>query len=581
MRVRFLGLAFFLALITAAAASEPVLIEWDSIHQPIRANGGMVASQEFRASEIAANVLASGGNAVDAAVALGFAKAVSLPKAGNLGGGGFMLIYLAKEKKTIAIDYREMAPAAAHADMFLTQQGNVDKDAARYSTNASGVPGTVAGLLHALENYGTQSRQEIIAPAIKLAEQGIVADYPFLDSLNARKQRLLEDQEVAKIYFKSGGESYQPGERMVFPELAQTLKLISKDGINGFYRGKTAELFAKYMKDTGGLMTLSDLASYQVKEREPLLGSYRGLRVVSMPPPSSGGVHIIQALNVLENFNLAKYGWGSSQHVHLMTETFKQIYADRSKHLGDPDFVAVPIKQLVDKNYARSIASKINSNKATPSNAIAPVKLMGDESPQTTHFSVIDQWGNIVTNTYTLNFSFGSGKIVPGTGVFLNNEMDDFSAKPGTPNAYGLLGAKANEIAANKRPLSSMTPTIIFNGETPVLITGSPGGSRIITMVLHQIINVVDFGMNIAEAANKPRFHHQWYPDKLFVEAGYAPDVLEKLRAMGHVISASRAAGSVQSVAKDPKGEVLGASDPRRPGAKTIGVLKTGELIEY
>ncbi|WMS87709.1 gamma-glutamyltransferase [Pleionea litopenaei] len=574
-------LRFFIALCCVNAIANDALIEWESIHQPIRSDGGMVASQEFRASKVAADILAQGGNAIDAAVALGFAEAVTLPKAGNIGGGGFMLIYLAKEDRFIAIDYREMAPSKASASMFLDENGNVDKNSARYSTKSSGVPGTVAGLLHALENYGSFKREQVLQPAIDLAKDGITADYPFLDSLEARKTRLIQDPEVARWYFKPDGMSYRPGEIMRFTDLAETLERVKLKGADGFYKGKTAQLFETYMKNNNGFIAASDMANYQAKERPVIRGTYRGYDVVSMPPPSSGGVHIIQALNILENFSFDDVQWGSSQHIHLLTETFKRIYADRSKHLGDPDFIAVPVEQLINKDYAKQLAKSISLEKATPSENILPSKFQIKESNQTTHFSVIDRWGNIVTNTYTLNFSFGSGKIVPGTGVFLNNEMDDFSAKPGSPNAYGLLGGKANAIEANKRPLSSMTPTIILKNKRPVLVTGSPGGSRIITTVLHQIVNVIDFGMNIADAANMPRFHHQWYPDKIFIEPGFGAEVLLRLKQLGHTMSNSRVSGSVQSVAKNEKGEALGASDPRRQGAKTIGVMQSGQMIEH
>lgn len=573
-----LSLTFFMSVF---AAEKDAIIEGDLVNYPIKSNGGMVASQEFRASKVAANILKNGGNAIDAAVALGFAKAVTLPKAGNLGGGGFMLIYLAKEDKTIAIDYREMAPSQATEDMFLNDNGKASATKSRFTTLASGVPGTVAGLLHALEHYGTMKREVILEPSVKLAEQGIVADYPFLDSLNARKKRLINDKEVARIYFKSQGDSYQPGELIKFPDLAWSLKQIQQQGSDAFYKGSIADKFVEYMTKNQGLITKQDLANYEVKEREAVTGTYRGYKVVSMPPPSSGGVHVIQTLNILENFNLKDAGWGSAQHIHLLTEVFKRIYADRSKHLGDPDFYPVPMETLTSKSYAKQLAKKINLTEATPSSEISATEFSGNESPQTTHFSVIDRWGNIVTNTYTLNFSFGSGKIVDGTGIFLNNEMDDFSAKPGTPNAFGLIGGKANAVEPRKRPLSSMTPTFVLKDNIPVLITGSPGGSRIITTVLHQIINVIDFDLNISEAAHRPRFHHQWMPDRLLLEGGFSPDTIRLLQTMGHNVQPSRASGSVQSVGIDPSSKTfIGASDPRRSGAKTIGVLESGQLIE-
>jgi gamma-glutamyltranspeptidase/glutathione hydrolase len=571
--------ALLLVFAVSIKANSP-LIEWDAIHQPIKANAGMVATQEYRASEIGARVLAQGGNAIDAAVAIGFAEAVTLPKAGNLGGGGFMLIYLAESKKVVAIDYRETAPLASSKDMFVNLLGKVSKEKSRYSTLSTGVPGTVAGLLHALEHYGTWKREQVIAPAFRLAKEGIEMDNPFLDSINARKDKLLEDPEAAKIFFKANGESYQPGERLTFPDLAWSLEQIMKHGKVAFYEGAIAQRLVDYMKQQGGLISLDDLKQYQVIERTPVEGTYRGYRVVSMPPPSSGGVHIVQMLNVLEQFDLSSMGWGSANHIHLLTEVFKRGYADRSKHLGDPDFYKVPVAQLLDKNYAKRLATEINLNTATPSEKILPTEFNDLESTQTTHFSVIDRWGNIVSNTYTLNFSFGSGKIAPGTGFFLNNEMDDFSAKPGVPNAYGLIGGVANSIEPKKRPLSSMSPTLVFKGEQPVLITGSPGGSRIITSVLHQIVNLIDFNMNVAEAAHLPRFHHQWYPDQLFMERGFSPDTIKILEKRGHQIKQSRASGSVQSISYDD-GWFFGASDPRRTGAQTIGVMNNGALIYH
>ncbi|NVJ60296.1 MAG: gamma-glutamyltransferase [Gammaproteobacteria bacterium] len=572
-------LSFFLFVNSLAFADNDALIEWNSIHQPIKSDSAMVASQEHHASKVAAEILSKGGNAIDAAVALGFAKAVTLPKAGNLGGGGFMLIYLAKEDEFIAIDYREMAPMAANKDLFLDIGGDVDRQSSMFSLKSSGVPGTVAGLLHALEKYGTMKRSAVMQPAIDLAEKGFKADYPFLDSLNARKVRLKEDREVARIYFKKNGDSYLPGEQIRFPDLSKTLQRIKENGRDGFYKGETADMLVEFMSDNGGLIDHKDLADYKVIEREPVVGSYRGYKVISMPPPSSGGVHVVQALNILENFDLSKMGWGSADYIHTLTEAFKYVYADRSKHLGDPDFHPVPIAKLIDKEYAKQLSKKINLSKAVSSEEILPSNFQVDESPQTTHYSIIDKWGNVVTNTYTLNFSFGNGRIAPGTGFFLNNEMDDFSAKPGSPNAYGLLGGEANSIEPKKRPLSSMTPTIVLKDNQPVLVTGSPGGSRIITAVLHQIINVIDFGMNIAEAANVPRFHHQWYPDKIFIEQGFSPDTLQLLKQRGFNVQSSRAGGSIQSVGKT-EGEVYGASDPRRSGAASIGVMKNGALIE-
>lgn len=545
------------------------IIRYDAIHHPVIGKEGMVSSQRMLASQIGADILSQGGNAVDAAVATGIALAVTLPRAGNLGGGGFMLVHLADKQKTVAIDYREMAPAAAHRDMFLNKSGDVDNKKARFSHLSSGVPGTVAGLAHALEKYGTMSWKQVVQPAIELAESGILVSYDLSQNLKKRKVWLTANKATADAYYKNNGVPYEAGEVLVQPDLARTLKRLAKHGPQEFYRGETAVLIAADMKKHGGLITMEDLANYKVAEREAISTSYRGYDVVSMPPTSSGGIHIAQMLNVLEHYPVKENGFGSASNLHLLSETMKLAYADRSEYLGDPDHFEVPIKGLTSKVYAKELTTKISLNKATPSSQIKPGNPAPYESPDTTHFSVMDKHGNAVSNTYTLNFSYGSGIVIPGTGILMNNEMDDFSSKPGVPNGFGLIGGEANSIQPTKRPLSSMTPTIVFKDNKPYVVVGSPGGSRIITTVLQVIMNVIDHDMGIAAAVNAPRIHHQWLPDRLQLEPGFSPDTIKLLKGFGQNVVESQTMGSVQSIMyKD--GYFFGVSDPRRPGAGTV-----------
>lgn len=547
------------------------ILRYDAIHHPVVGTQGMVASQRATASDIGADILRQGGNAVDAAVAVGFVLAVNLPRAGNLGGGGFMLIHLAETGRTVAIDYRERAPARAHRDIFLDAEGNVDQQKARFSHLSAGVPGTVAGLLHALDNYGTLDRATVMAPAVRMAEQGLVVDYDLASVLARRSETLQRHAASRAKFFKRDGSAYRPGDRWVQPALARTLRRIAEHGRQGFYEGETAEMIVAEMAANDGLITREDLRKYQPVERDPLVGTYRGHSIVTMPPPSSGGVHLIQMLNVLEHFPLRRFGMNSAATLHHMTEAMKLAYADRSRHLGDPDFYDVPVSWLTDKTYGEALAGSINPERARPSAEIGPGEAPPRESPDTTHFSVIDRHGNAVANTYTLNFSFGSAITVSGAGFLLNNEMDDFSAKPGTPNAFGLLGGEANAIEPGKRPLSSMTPTMIFREGRPLLVTGSPGGSRIITTVLQHVVNVITFERNVASALHAPRIHHQWLPDRLSYEAGLSPDTVEALRALGHDAAPSGTMGSLQSVLwRD--GVFYGASDPRRPEAGAASV---------
>lgn len=559
-----------LALAVAAVArAEPPIIDYRYRFHPVVGDAGMVVSQEALASAVGARILERGGNAVDAAVATGFALAVTLPQAGNLGGGGFMLVHLAETDKTIAIDYREVAPAAAHRDLFLDAEGQVDARLARFSHRSAGVPGTVAGLIHALERHGTMPLAEVLAPAIALAEEGILVTRPLAFSLMEAKSRL-QNAAAAEYFLQPDGTPLAVGQRWRQADLAGTLRQIAEGGRGAFYEGAIARKIVAEMVAHDGLITAADLAGYRVVEREPLWGRYRGYQIATMPPPSSGGVHLVQMLNILAGWDLAAQGHNSAAYLHRLIESMRRAYADRSRYLGDPDFVSVPVAELTAKDYAARLREAIDLERATPSSAVAPGLEIPAESPQTTHFSVWDRQGNVVSNTYTLNFSYGSGIAVTGAGFLLNNEMDDFSAQPGATNAYGLLGGEANAIAPGKRPLSSMTPTILFRDGKPVLATGSPGGPVIINAVLQTVLNVVDFDMNIAEAAAQPRIHHQWQPDQVFFEGGISPDTLKLLQGMGHhMVPSPRVLGRTQTIASDGT-LYYGANDSRWPGGAAV-----------
>ena len=563
------GLLLPLTLVFAQTSDEPI-VRYSDLRHPILGANGMVSSQNAHASEVGAQVLADGGNAIDAAVAVGFALAVTLPRAGNLGGGGFMLVHDAESGETVAIDYREEAPVRAGRDMFLDKDGNVDQDKARFSHLSAGVPGTVAGLWRAHQDYGRLPWRRVVEPAMQLARDGFEVTYDLAGLLAARKDRLCRFEAACRYFYKAGGEPYAPGERFTQPDLAETLKAIAEQGPDAFYKGVIAKQIVAEMERGGGLVDAESLAAYEPVVRDAARGTYRGYEVLTMPPPSSGGIHIVQMLNILENFPMAEFGSGSADAVHALTETARLAFADRSKHLGDPDYYDVPAEWLMSKAYARQLAATIDMKRARPSSEVAPGVPPAYESPDTTHFSVIDRDGNVVSNTTTLNFSFGSGIAVGGAGFLLNNEMDDFSAKAGVPNAYGLLGGEANQVESGKRPLSSMTPTIVLDDGKAWFATGSPGGSRIITTVLQMVVNVIDHGMNIAEAEAAPRMHHQWYPDLLQLESGFSPDTIRILEARGHTIAAAQwSMGSLQTVAwKD--GVFRGSSDPRRPNAASI-----------
>ena len=558
----------------AAPAAPPQVKEAiyaeNAIEHPVWAKNGMVASQEALASAIGRDILQQGGNAVDAAVAVGFALAVTLPRAGNIGGGGFMLIHDAKKNETIAIDYREKAPKAAFRDMYLDENGNADEERSRYHGLAVGVPGTVDGLLLALAEHGTMTREQVLAPAIRLAEEGITVTPSLSNSLQGLAERMAKWPSTAKIFYHADGRALQPGETLKQPELAASLRRIAAQGRDGFYQGETADKIIAAIKGAGGTMTAEDLRDYHSVKREPVRGDYRGYEIVSMPPPSSGGIHIIQILNILEGYDLHASGANTAKTIHLMAEAMQLAYADRAEYLGDPDFIKIPVKGLTSQKYADSLRAKIDPDKARPGAEIRHSDPLPYESDQTTHYSVVDKDGNAVANTYTLNFSYGTGLVAEGTGILLNNEMDDFSAKPGVPNGYGLIGGDANAVEAGKRPLSSMSPTIVFKDGKPFLVTGSPGGSRIITTVLQIISNVIDHDMNIAEATHAPRIHDQWTPDEIRVEHALNADTVRLLENMGHKVERKSAMGSTQSIMVTPEG-LYGASDPRIEDAATVG----------
>lgn len=552
----------------AAAASAAYDFDMDVFH-PVVANNGMVATEQELASRIGLDILKAGGNAVDAAVGIGFALAVALPNAGNLGGGGFMMVHDAKTGKSVALDFREVAPLKATRNMYLDDKGNVINGKSLYTHYAVGVPGTVAGMEHALKKWGTLPLDKVIAPSIALAEKGFPVSETLAKILRQEQKNMGKWPATTEIFWKDGAP-LKRGDLLVQKDLAQSMRLIAQQGAKAFYEGAIAQKIAAEMAPHAGAVTLQDLREYKVAEREPVRGTYRGHEVVTMPPPSSGGTHLVQILNMLEQWPLAQWGQNSAQTLHHMAESSKLAYADRSEYLGDPDFVKIPLKGLTSKRYAESLAKTIDPNRARPAKEIKPGQPQPYESDQTTHYSVVDKAGNAVAVTYTLNTNFGSGIVAKGTGILLNNEMDDFSAKPGVANAYGLVGGDANAVAAKKRPLSSMTPTLVLKDGKPTLVTGSPGGARIITTVLQTVVNTIDFGNNPAEAAAAPRVHHQWTPDELRVEKGLSPDTLALLKQRGHNIAAKPSMGRTQTI-QIRNGMLFGYSDPRNPDGQTLG----------
>ena len=556
---------------TSAAQAAAAAYDFDmDVFHPVVGRHGMVATEQELASNIGLNVLKAGGNAVDAAVAIGFALAVALPNAGNVGGGGFMMVYDAKTTKAVAVDFREMAPAAASRNMYVdAATSKVIDGKSLYTHYAIGVPGTVAGLTHALQKWGSMPLARVMQPSIELADKG----YPVSETLAKvlrQETRNMGKWEATKAIFWKNGAPMKPGDLLVQKDLAHSLRLIARDGAKAFYEGEIAHKIAADMAKNGNAMMLQDLRNYKVVEREPVRGTYRGYEVVTMPPPSSGGAHLVQILNIMERWPIRDWGHNSAQTVHHMAEAMKLAYADRSEYLGDPDFVKIPLAGLTSKKYADELAAQISPDRARSAKEIKPGKPQPYESNQTTHFSVVDKAGNMVAVTYTLNTNFGSGIVAPGTGIMLNNEMDDFSAKPGVPNAYGLIGGDANAVAAGKRPLLSMTPTFVLKDGKPWLATGSPGGARIITTVLQQIVNGIDFGMNPAEAASQLRFHHQWTPDELRVEKGFPVDTLNLLRQKGQNVVVKASMGRTQTIQVHGD-ELWGYSDPRNPDGLTLG----------
>jgi len=542
----------------------------DAIHA-VAAEHGMVVAQEKIAARLGADVLRRGGNAVDAAVATGFAMAVTYPRAGNIGGGGFMVIHSADRHADVAIDYRETAPAAMTPDIFLGADGKPDIAKSRDSALGIGVPGTVAGLTLALERYGSGkfTLADLLKPAIDLARDGFVVTDDSADTLPDWHRRLARWPASAKIFSRADGTSLREGDTLVQADLATTLQAIAAQGARGFYQGPVAEKLAAGIRDAGGIMTTEDLKSYQAIVRAPVRGSYRGHDIVSMPQPSSGGVVLLEALNILEGFPMGDMKQGSAPSLHVMIEAMKRGYADRARYLGDPAFINAPIATLISKDYAGRQRASIDLDRATPwTDALSATPPR--EGSNTTHFSVVDGSGNAVSNTYTLNFSYGVGLVAEGTGVLLNNELDDFTAAPGAPNAFGLVGFEANLPGPGKRPLSSMSPTIVLKDGKPVLVTGSPGGSRIISTVLQVIVNVLDYGMDVAAAVAAPRLHHQWLPDEVRIERGFADETLAALSAKGHRLVESSGYSSANSIAATANGW-LGAPDPRTRGAEAAG----------
>ena len=557
-----------LILLCFVLAIEADILNRDSIVHPAVSNSGMVVSQHYLATEVGKTILDQGGNAIDASVAVAFALAVVLPRAGNIGGGGFLVLHNAEKNKNYALDYREMAPAAAYRDMYLNEDGSVNKSTSRLGYLAGGIPGTVAGMWEAHQKFGSMPWEDLLKPAIKLAQAGFKVSPFMADSINRAHSSMKDYPSTVKIFFPEF--PLKPNHNLVQKDLAATLKRIAHNGKDGFYKGKTAKMFVAAMKKNNGLITEDDLKNYKAVWRDPLVGNYKNFKIVTMPPPSSGGVHLIQMLNVLSNFDLKKLGHNSRDYTLLLTEVMKYAYADRSKYLGDPDFYEVPVSKLIEQAYAASIANSITIGKITSSDDIYPGAMLPPEGMETTHFSISDKFGNTVSNTYTINSSYGAKVVVEGLGFLLNNEMDDFAAAPGIPNQFGLLGGEANKIEPYKRPLSSMTPSIVFFQDKPYLITGSPGGSRIITTVLQMILNVIEFEMEVSDATVRPRIHHQWKPDVLGLEKGFNSSVIELLMQSPQKVYLHSPGTSLESIVLKNSYH-YGFGDTRRPDSLARG----------
>ena len=545
---------------------------------PVAARNGMVVTAQSKATQVGVEVLKQNGNAIDAAVAVGYTLAVVYPAAGNLGGGGFVTLQLADGRKTF-IDFRETAPLAATANMYLDKDGNVIPNLSMRGHLAVGVPGTVAGLEYLRAKYGTLPRARLIEPALRLAQQGFVLEQGDADMLREGTEDFRKDAPTAAI-FLDRGQPFVAGQKLVQADLARTLRNVSARGSDGFYKGETAAALVAASKAGGGIITQADLDGYKVREMPPLECDYRGFHIVSAPPPSSGGVVLCEMLNILEGYPLANYGWGSARAVHYEIEAMRHSYVDRNFLLGDPDFVKNPLAQLLDKQYAAGIRATIDPQRAGNSAALKP-GIEVREGTHTTHYSIADKFGNAISVTYTLNDWFGARVTAKGTGVLLNNEMDDFTSKAGVPNLYGLVQGEANRIEPGKRPLSSMTPTIVLRDGKPWMIVGTPGGSRIITAVMHTMLNVIDYGMDIQEAVDAPRIHQQWLPEATFVEArGLSPDTMALLTSMGHKLTVPQPENHVAAILigapalnADPVGtnKFYGAIDPRRNTGLALG----------
>ncbi|MBX3140166.1 MAG: gamma-glutamyltransferase [Trueperaceae bacterium] len=550
----------------AAFAAWPALAKSPA---PVQASSGMVVTAQHLASQVGLDVLQQGGNAVDAAVAVGYALAVTLPSSGNIGGGGFMLVHLA-DGQDIFINFREKASLNATVDMYLDADGEVIPGASTNSWLGIGVPGTVMGLEYAREKYGTMSREALMAPAIALARDGFEL-VPGDDILTVPLSTFRAEENVAAIFLKDG-EHYEVGDTVVQTQLANTLQLISDEGPDAFYKGSIADAVVAASEANGGILSKEDFESYKVAEYEPVTCNYRGYQVISSPPPSSGGTIICEILNILEGYPIGYLGFNSAQTVHLMTEAMRHAYVDRNTYLGDPEFVDNPLERLLSKDYAAQIRAQIVGNRATPSSEVMP-GTPPHEGTNTNHYSIVDAQGNAVAVTYTLNLSFGVKKIAGDTGFLLNNELDDFTVKPGVPNAYGLVQGEANAVAPGKTPLSSMSPTVITKDGDIFMVTGSPGGSRIITITLESIMNVIDHGMDVQEAIDAPRIHHQWLPDVLYVERfALSADTRALLEAMGHVIQEGGNWGSAEAILRNlTTGVLYGANDSRRPQGAAMG----------
>ncbi|HDL6606949.1 TPA: gamma-glutamyltransferase [Yersinia enterocolitica] len=558
----------------------------------VEAKNGMVVTSQHLASQVGTDILKMGGNAVDAAVAVGYAQAVVNPCCGNIGGGGFMTIHLADGTDTF-INFRETAPAAASADMYLDKEGKVTKDASLYGYLAAGVPGTVLGMDSAQKKYGKLTRQQVMAPAIKLAREGFVLTRADTDILDTTVKRFRQDPESARIFLRKNGEALQPGDRLIQTDLADTLTAISEKGPDAFYQGKIPQSVEAAAKKGGGILTAADFANYKITETAPITCSYRGYKFVSSPPPSSGGVTLCETLNVLEGYDLKSMGFNSAAYIHTLTEAMRHAYMDRNTFLGDPEFVKNPIDRLLSKSYAADIRKQIVANKATPSVEVQP-GMQPHEKPETTHYSIVDHDGNAVSTTYTVNGRFGAVVIAPGTGFFLNDEMDDFTVKVGEQNLYGLVQGATNSIAPGKRPLSSMSPTLVTKDGKTFMVLGSPGGSRIITITLQTALNVIDHGMAPQEAVDAPRIHHQWLPDEVYYEQrGVSADSLNLLKTMGYKMVEQNPWGAAELIlvglagvegvspansgndsavsGKVREGYLYGANDVRRPAGAAIG----------